>query len=79
MSRSSDNTARSAASSDDELLQVVEQHLKSLWKIQRHVGNVGLLSVLKTAERKLAERRVPYECQNECRWADDEGQRVLGS
>lgn len=78
MSRFSHNNSRSAPSSDDELLQVVEQHLQSLWKIQRHVGSVGLLSVLKTAERKLAERQSPYEHQVGGRWSDDEGQRALG-
>lgn len=61
MSLISRTDERRAPSPDDELLRVIEQHLQALWKIQRHVGNHSLLSVLRTAERKLSERQQPCD------------------
>jgi hypothetical protein len=66
-----------APPTDDELLRVIEQHLPALWKVQRHVGNHGLLSVLKAAERKLSQRQGRAEEAHEGPWNGEDAARAV--
>jgi hypothetical protein len=73
MSRTNHLDTRGGTSNDDELLRAIEQHLPTLWRVQRHVGNHGLLSVLKIAERKLSQRRESSNNYADDSWNSEDG------
>jgi hypothetical protein len=77
MSSSKHMDSYQSPTTDDELLRVIEQHLPALWKVQRHVGNHGLLSVLKTAERKISQRRGGAEQAHEGLWSGEDAARAV--